>query len=959
MQQKSKKTGVRLLASLTMAALMLTALPGMGVMAAADETLPPVAVTSANRAYPWLEFHTETYTYDFTSTDILTYSRDDKLANASLRTNMVFEGGKLACKAGATFSFGSAVFLGDDYGLRGGTLTFKLNLTGGKLSVGTRLSKKAADNTQQGLWFHLTPEGVTVAEPESGFSVTVPGAIPSGEAEIVLADNVDTLTLSRGGQVLCTVSYTGVSGALVVYGSDDSLPGSQPGNQHSNQLGKTDHTGLNPAGYFTLYADSMGGTVDDLSFTHTEVTDTTVLTGDSMADRTIDYSTWVATDDRDRTTPTGETTGEVRNDKQVGLFYFLCWTGGDDNPFPRDITDRYLTLGLSGLKSFLSDHDNAGSYYWAEPYFGYYQNTDAWVYRKHAYMLEAAGVDFIFIDLTNGATYSEGLVTLFDTWLEIRREGQDTPDICLFCGSSMDADLGSVRGNIYSDAGWETYAELFYEYEGKPLILGDYSKCSADNKAFLDEKFTVRGCWAWQDQDGYWNWLQEYKKLDDGTFQYTVGGPGRDANGNFEELALCVGHHPTTSKGRSYANAVYPEVNDDFGFSLDSGAGDGFAAQFEAIMSFDPSMILITGWNEWIAGLQWGGESKFAGTRVKEKYYMVDQFNTEYSRDAEPMRLRQGEAGVGFGDNYYYQMVSMIRTFKGWDKVTEATGQGTVTLTDMASWSQVGPSYRDSVGDTALRHAEGYFTNMMYVNNTGRNDFDTARVSQDDKYLYFMVSCVNDIVTDDGSNWMNLFINLDTDASTGWEGYDFVLNRARDSHYVSIESLADGWAGRAVGQALYTVSGNTMTVRVSKAALGVSGSLDSFLFKWADNSTVTGQVMEFMDLGDTAPNDRYAYLYRGQAGESRDVTYTLTAADGSTESLRDETAPLPGMGTLSPDESSVPGTVSGTEPSAHAPANVIRQHSTGLKVTIILTGAVLGVCAYLLITVPDWKKRKA
>ena len=34
----------------------------------------------------------------------------------------------------------------------------------------------------------------------------------------------------------------------------------------------------------------------------------------------------------------------------------------------------------------------------------------------------------------------------------------------------------------------------------------------------------------------------------------------------------------------------------------------------------------------------------------------------EYSRDGEPMRLRDG---VGFGDNYYYQMVSYIRKFKG------------------------------------------------------------------------------------------------------------------------------------------------------------------------------------------------------------------------------------------------------------------------------------------------------
>ena len=60
-----------------------------------------------------------------------------------------------------------------------------------------------------------------------------------------------------------------------------------------------------------------------------------------------------------------------------------------------------------------------------------------------------------------------------------------------------------------------------------------------------------------------------------------------------------------------------------------------------------------------------------------------------------------------------------------------------------------------------------FFNNTVYVNNTGRNDFDTAKVSQDAEYLYFTVTCVNDIVTDDGMNWMNLFLNTDGKSATG------------------------------------------------------------------------------------------------------------------------------------------------------------------------------------------------
>lgn len=946
---------VRATAALLLLVLLVTSVAGLPASAAEAVTLTEHTVEHSDRRYPWLSSTTETYTYDFTETDILTYSRDEKLSTASLRTNMVFADGKLSCKPGKTFSFGSAVFLGDDYGLWGGELSFALSLTGGSLSVGTRLEKKAANPTATGLWFTLRTDGLTIAAPDADFSVSLPLTVPSGEATLRVEDTVDSVALYWGDTLLCRVLYTSTSGELTVQDAD------------GNAQGSVASTDVNAAGYFTLWADDLGGSIDDLSFTHTEVTDTTELSGD----HTIDYSSWVATDDRDRTTPTADTTGGVRADKQVGLFYFLCWTGDDDSETPRDITAKYLDLGLDGLKEYLADESNAGGYYWAEPYFGYYNNVDTWVYRKHAYMLEAAGVDFIYLDMTNGASYPEGVVALFDTWLELRREGQDTPQICVFTGGSTDADMQSLRGNIYSEAGWGKYGELFYQYEGKPLILADRDQCSDSTKAYLDEHFTVRNCWAWQDATNTWSWMQEYKIVN-GEVKLVNGGLGRNEFDEFEQLALCVGHHPTTNKGRSYANTVFPDVNNDFGFSLDSGSGAGFEAQFEAVMRLDPDMILITGWNEWTAGLvhNWNPRDLYAGTRGCN-FQMVDLFNTEYSRDAEPMRLRQGDT-VGFGDNYYYQMTTMIRKYKGMGNAPVATGQGTISLDDADAWSAVGPEYRDSVGDTELRHSQSFFTNTVYVNNTGRNDFDTAQVSQDADYLYFTVTTVHDIVTDDGSNWMNLFLNTDGDSATGWEGYDFVLNRARDGHYVSIESLSDGWSGTPVGQALYTVSGNRMTLRVSKAALGLSGSVESFLFKWADNSTTSGNVMEFMDLGDTAPNDRFAYLYQGKAGDTSDVAYALSAGE-----LRDETTPLPGMQVPSdnetdtdtetePETDTTAGDTSATAPETdtaatepddtpNAPA---RHYSTALKVCIVATGAVLGACAYVLITLPRGERKK-
>lgn len=943
----NKKRGLRLLSGGLLLAMALTSVAGGMTPAVAAEpavSLPSVTITPDDRSYPWVESSTETYTYDFTATAITDYSQDDHLATASLRTNMVFDGQTLSCAADKTFSFGSAVFLGDDYGVEGGEMSFDANVTGGKLSVGLRLSKPAADSTYAGVWFTFDgTDQMLVTEPKSGLSAQVSGV--SSVGKLSFRDGVDTIEVLCGETLVCTVSYDSYSGSLTVRTPD------------GEEVGAVDSSDVRSAGYFTLYADGMVGTIDNLSFTHTTLTRTD---GEGVSAE-VDYTTWIATDDRERTTPVNV---EVREDKQVGLFYFLCQTG-DEGEVIRDNTYIYLTEGLDGLNAHLNDPDNQGSYYWAEPYFGYYRNTDEWVFRKHAYMLEAAGVDFIFLDFTNGATYPEGWQTLFDTWLAIREEGGSTPDICVFAHDSIGAVWGSLKGSLYSDAGFEKYGDLFYEYQGKPLILANISKLSGEDRATVEEKFTVRDCWAWQDQDGMWSWLQEYKKVN-GNFRYENGGPGRDANGNFEQLALCIGHHPTTSKGRSYVNTRFPSIaNKDFGFSLDSGAGEGFAFQFEAVMNYDPNMVLITGWNEWIAGLNRGdtGYDKFAGVSDVE-FSFVDQFNTEYSRDAEPMRLRQGDK-VGFGDNFLYQMASYIRQYKGWGTVTEASGQTTVTLGDASSWENVGPVYGDNVGDTAWRSEDGYFGASTYVNNSGRNDLVSAKVSQDADYLYFLVNTAEDVVIDDGSVWMNLYLDMDNNPATGWEGFDFVLNRARDGHYVSVESLADGWSGRHVGQALYTVEGNQMVIRLSKAVVGVEGTASELCFKWADNSTRDGNVMEFMDLGDTAPNDRYAYLYvcpEGQGAEaSAQITYTLLSAEGDSEALRDETQPLPGY--ESPEEPVTDGEstfseLSSTPGEGNAVTPTVTVYSTRLKVMIVVTGAVLGLCAYAIIALPMLIKKK-
>lgn len=84
---------------------------------------------------------------------------------------------------------------------------------------------------------------------------------------------------------------------------------------------------------------------------------------------------------------------------------------------------------------------------WGEPYFGYYVNTDEWIYRKHAAMFSALDIDFIFVDLSNSYLHGEGLFVLFETWHRIREEGGKTPQIALFCG--WRAEYGALYAGQY------------------------------------------------------------------------------------------------------------------------------------------------------------------------------------------------------------------------------------------------------------------------------------------------------------------------------------------------------------------------------------------------------------------------------------------------------------------------------------------------------------------------------
>ncbi len=836
--------------------VLTTGASGEFVSSKYDANVPSWAIKESRR-----------YSYDF-SEEKPSFYNDDGGIHIYSSAGFAVKDGVLTCAFKKSFALISDGFLGDDYGIGGGDLSFRLSMKGGKFSVILRDTSQSPTRKDSYLNFDFNKDGtIDVGDymAKQKIKGAVTGVFASGAPLITFEDHVTYINLLVDGKLVLSIDYIETASENSEYSVANYECRLVFKDGNGNVIGTQENSQLQRAGRFVLSFDDLDGYMDDLSFDRT-VIDQSLPDAET---RVIDYSNWVATDDLGRVTALNNETGAVKQDKCVGIFYFLCWVGAGVHV--QDNTKLFLELGIGGLQRYLTK--SGGEAYWAEPFFGYYRNTDTWVYRKHAYMLDAAGIDFIFLDISNGEVFTSGHLKLFDTWLKIRQEGGTTPQICFLCGDTpeiFEKDLNDLRkSGAFTEENLQKYDELFFKWDGKPLIFGNTETLSKSNREFL-ENFEVRGCWAWQNRDGYWNWIEELDRDEDGNlYMYK----GRNINGTFEQLAVALGHHPASSKGRSFVlGSQNTNGQSNFEFYLDTTPkGTGFASQAEYVLEQSPRCVLITGWNEWIAGNS-RGSYFMANTPVNDVNY-VDQFNPEFSRDGEPMKIRDG---VGFGDNYYYQIIDFVRRYKGMGELKKASGQegfdGAGAMDSSSSsfesvWNAVGPEYRDTIGDVEFRNTISYDAGFRYLNGTGRNDLESAKVSRDEDYLYFTVKTVHDVETAEDSAWMNLFIDTDFDHNTGWEGYDYVVNRYRDGNTAYIEKLEkDSFVGIRAGEAQIAVNGNRLTLKIAKSIIGVSEKNGvNFDFKWADNSTETGNVMSFMDLGDTAPNDRFNFRFVGNA----------------------------------------------------------------------------------------------
>lgn len=581
----------------------------------------------------------------------------------------------------------------------------------------------------------------------------------------------------------------------------------------------------------TEVAVKSGNWVRKVPVTVTEPEEAGVLQG---------ADTWAATDALGRKLPGYDAAGPPRN-KYVGLFYWT-WHNSFAYAPPYNVQD-ILARYPNAINDYYSSAwpADASYYFWGEPLFGYYRNTDRWVLRKHAEMLADAGVDVLFFDCTNGSfTWKESYMELCSVFAEARADGVKTPQIAFMLAFDHTEGSREAITEIYNDLYRPgVYSDLFFQWKGKPLIMAYYEGVPAE----ISNYFTFRAGQPLYNtgatRHDHWGWLQIYP-------QHTFPSTG------VEQTTVSVAQNWSADRGLTAMNA--PGVfgrsyTNQSGHNTTAGAvnyGYNFQEQWERALQLDPEFIFITGWNEWVAGRQaeWGGITNA----------FPDQFSQECSRDIEPMK-------GGHGDNYYYQMAANIRRFKGVQAPLTPPGKKTIVIDgSFDDWNSVTPGYAAYGGNALHRNSPGW-QGVHYANATGRNDFVSAKVVADDQYLYFYVRTAQAITPSSGSGWMRLFIDTDRNRATGWEGYDFVVNRVSPGATATVEKSTGGWKWEKAGEADYKVSANRLEIRIARSVLNLPGKI-GMEFKWSDNMQHDGDIMDFYLHGDVAPGGRFNYVYQ-------------------------------------------------------------------------------------------------
>ncbi len=564
------------------------------------------------------------------------------------------------------------------------------------------------------------------------------------------------------------------------------------------------------------------------------------------------FGGYAGTDDLDRSLFDSSEVGVVNEDHDVGMFYFL-WHG------------QHGDHGVQNMQQIIdAAGDDAGNvnnplwgkvhtwHYWNEPLYGYYYIDDEYVMRKHVELLMNAGVDFLFFDTTNLATYSAIALKLMAILHEFNEQGYDAPEVMFYTNTDAQVRVRQIYEEIY-EPGY--YPDTWYMIDGKPAIVAPY-------EANINDFFTIKlNQWPTEDmKENGWPWMD---------FEWPQN-VYNDANGNPSVINVSVAQHlgtacfsdsaiygDKTNLGRSFTGDVnsaktrtsyYLKLRDNPDLYVQ---GLNFQAQWDRALEADVPYVLVTGWNEWMAQRQ----------DYPDKIGFVDCASNEFSRDIEMMK-------GGYFDNYYMQLVYNIQRLKGTAPVIVQDARNAINVTgDFDAWDKVIVNYTDPAADTVHRDAYG-MGRVKYTNDSGRNDIVSSKVTADTKNLYFYVETVDYITMyDTGSTWMQLFLDIDCNAETGWYGYDYIVNYDAKGEFTTTVARYNGTDGaysfEVVGEVAYRAKENKMMIEVPMEMLGITNPTGIKLqFKWADSKTEITTMEQFYTDGDAAPLGRLNYTFQ-------------------------------------------------------------------------------------------------
>lgn len=594
-------------------------------------------------------------------------------------------------------------------------------------------------------------------------------------------------------------------------------------------------------------------------YTDTVVRET--VSDDNIIDTWSD--TWVAVDDFGRKVADYEEAGPVKEGERTVAMMYWIWNSvnGTDKNYNIVIPDVIRKDPAAKYDSYSDSWFSINSkMWWGEPVMGFYTSEDFWVYKRHAILLADAGVDVIFFDFTNSAlTMTKNLKVLMEAYLEAKSEGVNVPKISSFGGMSESSvnifdELSTLYFNVLQD---DRYKDLWFEWEGKPFTSSWPVKKMNVNKLNMNDADIVKLRDTIDDTFNYRHhrtgaadadhndisWIDEYPQQ--------LRGKIRE-DGRVESVTLAMAVNRSTIYGLGEVGVFSDQYAMDKGYSkafgeeydIEWGARKGyFLREMEGmVLEVDPTFVFVDGWNEWNTPL-----NPIYG---RYKCAFIDLFDEAGSRDFEPSRSY-------LKDDYYNMLVDFVRKYKGVRPAPVAGEAVTINMNGSASqWDNVTPEFYNSYADyerDELGYRDTETGERIHYTTKVNNSIIRAKAARDTENLYFMAKTTRPVA--EGEGFMNLYINSDRNAATGWNGYDYAVNRNGRGTVAKYENGA--WT--TIGSAEIKIENDVLWLSVARGLIGVPGTVD-IEFKWTDGF-VTDDYLDFYTEGSVAPTGKFNYLF--------------------------------------------------------------------------------------------------